>query len=314
MTKQMSAGQIVEMHADLARRMTTDFIAWMWQSFVEAKALNYVSAATKVAIREASAFRVSDDMSTLIQFAASQLDESDEWDPDLAPTPAGLVRFDNPLIIQDMEGRQQKAHWILWGPISVTDGRATLTYMFNDHNDPDEVALEYLDDPSAHALGRWGSVQGGIAIEGFHLGPAQSITPAEAGAALRAGRTPFATTNGGRYLHAFWLMLAQQVTAVEPEHVRKTSYRLGAQAGITDPSVRLVSLRSGSAGARNSGESGVQWTHRWAVRGHWRWQAHGPGRGQRRRIWIEPFVKGPPDAPLVVTRKVYDVTRDRTGR
>jgi len=29
------------------------------------------------------------------------------------------------------------------------------------------------------------------------------------------------------------------------------------------------------------------------VRGHWRNQAHGPGRSERKRIWIEPFWKGP---------------------
>jgi len=33
------------------------------------------------------------------------------------------------------------------------------------------------------------------------------------------------------------------------------------------------------------------------VRGHWRNQAHGPGRMARKRIWIQPYWKGPEDMP-----------------
>ncbi len=33
------------------------------------------------------------------------------------------------------------------------------------------------------------------------------------------------------------------------------------------------------------------------VRGHWRNQAHGPGRTARKRIWIQPYWKGPEDMP-----------------
>lgn len=36
------------------------------------------------------------------------------------------------------------------------------------------------------------------------------------------------------------------------------------------------------------------------VRGHWRNQAHGPGRALRRQQWIEPFWKGPEDARVLL--------------
>ena len=38
---------------------------------------------------------------------------------------------------------------------------------------------------------------------------------------------------------------------------------------------------------------------RFIVRGHWRHQAHGPGRELRRLVWIRPFYKGPEMAALV---------------
>lgn len=36
------------------------------------------------------------------------------------------------------------------------------------------------------------------------------------------------------------------------------------------------------------------------VRGHWRQQAHGPGRTLRKPIWIEPFWKGPEDSRILL--------------
>ena len=38
----------------------------------------------------------------------------------------------------------------------------------------------------------------------------------------------------------------------------------------------------------------------WLVRGHWRNQVCGPQRAMRRMTWIEPFWKGPIDAPILV--------------
>lgn len=36
----------------------------------------------------------------------------------------------------------------------------------------------------------------------------------------------------------------------------------------------------------------------WIVRGHWRNQVHGPGRTGRKRIWIQPYWKGPEHAAM----------------
>lgn len=36
------------------------------------------------------------------------------------------------------------------------------------------------------------------------------------------------------------------------------------------------------------------------VTGHWKMQAHGPGRTERKRIFIEPYWRGPEDAPIAL--------------
>jgi hypothetical protein len=45
------------------------------------------------------------------------------------------------------------------------------------------------------------------------------------------------------------------------------------------------------------------------VRGHWRWQPHGPNHSLRRRQWIQPFWKGPEDA--VIPIRDHDLQSDR---
>lgn len=47
------------------------------------------------------------------------------------------------------------------------------------------------------------------------------------------------------------------------------------------------------AAAERQGVAGWKVRARFIVRGHWRNQAHGPGRTQRTRKWIQPFWKGP---------------------
>ena len=71
--------------------------------------------------------------------------------------------------------------------------------------------------------------------------------------------------------------------------------------------VTTVDLRTMRYVATSEGETdaaGRVYTRRWIVRGHWTHQAYGPGRAERRLQYIEPYIKGPKDAPLVATEKV----------
>jgi len=57
---------------------------------------------------------------------------------------------------------------------------------------------------------------------------------------------------------------------------------------------------------RTEGTGGYKLTYRTLVRGHWRNQAHGPGRVLRTRKWIEPHVRGA-DLPTQVVGHSYKV-------
>lgn len=55
----------------------------------------------------------------------------------------------------------------------------------------------------------------------------------------------------------------------------------------------------------DDGNGKRRYSCRWIVSGHYRSQPVGPGRAQRRRIWIAPYIAGPEDKPLVIKPIVH---------
>lgn len=53
---------------------------------------------------------------------------------------------------------------------------------------------------------------------------------------------------------------------------------------------------------RSGGGSDREFQCRWFVKGHWRQQRVGPGRTQRKPVYIAPYIKGPADKPLKTER------------
>lgn len=141
--------------------------------------------------------------------------------------------------------------------------------------------------------------------------------------------------NDARLIHALFLLLNQTVTATEIEEPDRAGRKRAVRKGLP-PRVTVIRLRREvSSLGREPGESHVEWQHRWIVRGFWRWQHYGtrstwalhdgkPGSHMlstdgtctvvdcdyyRRRIWINPYVKGPVDKPLKQSEKVYSLER-----
>ena len=111
-----------------------------------------------------------------------------------------------------------------------------------------------------------------------------------------------------RALVASWHLMQQPRLAdrsqVRPDKsVRSVTQRLG----MPDPEVTVIGLRRRYAPdtrEETGTASGRRYKHRWVVSGHWRNQPYGPGRSLRRQQWIPAYVKGPDDAPLLVTERV----------
>lgn len=111
-----------------------------------------------------------------------------------------------------------------------------------------------------------------------------------------------------KVLAALWTLVHQEGIAsrVVHEGARATRRRM-ERAGLPREAsqVQVVTLRRLHHSAPAEGEpQGREYSHRWLVQGHWRWQPCGPGRTQRRLTFVRPHVKGPDDKPLVVRERV----------
>lgn len=91
-------------------------------------------------------------------------------------------------------------------------------------------------------------------------------------------------------------------------HLRKQIARANPSASV-DTSVRVVELRRAARQAESSiGSRSVEWSRRWIVSGHWRNQPY-PSKGDKKLLFISPYVKGPSDKPLVESDRVFVVRR-----
>ncbi len=284
------------------------------------------SAALVLAVRAGEAYHVSADMTKVVQAAAAGLDDTDQFQSSLAPSLAGIVRFDGGLRMTDIRGKQMRIDWIVWRTSAFgvqtydVDGRHILSdakeaginwYEFNDAIDnPDEISQAM---PIGNRLyGRWGFAGMNVATDGQRLGRSLVTAIPQVRDRVRLeGTEPTPATNTMRLLHAFFLLLQQEITVVSSQRPHPNARpalkkaRLPKTAAVTVVELRKHRYVSDGHG----GTRPVEWDHRWLVRGFWRWQPCGPGRTQRRRIWINDFVKGPDNRPLVIKNRVSDLRR-----
>lgn len=102
------------------------------------------------------------------------------------------------------------------------------------------------------------------------------------------------------------LLMGQPTLAFSKIHQLDRLERANLRRRKLDPRpIRIVQLRRAVSPDAQDDASAREYHHRWLVRGHWRQQAHGPGRMERKPIWIAPHIKGPEGAPILTGEKVY---------
>ena len=121
-------------------------------------------------------------------------------------------------------------------------------------------------------------------------------------------------------LGALWLLMAQKnvvdtadtaIVKKRTKKVRKLVGEKGTDGTTVIPEVTVTTCRISPVLARRATGTGAKATRRWWVRGHWRQQAYGPGRTQRKPIYIAPHTagakNGQPDGDVPQTQKVVRV-------
>ncbi|MBQ1052478.1 hypothetical protein KBX50_29010 [Micromonospora sp. C51] len=176
---------------------------------------------------------------------------------------------------------------------------------------------------------QWGPIPGGVWTT--FLTPAETVTqgqplteremqdlrerfgwllPVSTGAGLRFERQyrPNSEQTNAmlRALIATWILTTQPDAEITEQQADKSTRKAYQRANRPTPVVRLVRLRrKQEARQATEGKPGRVYTRRWWVSGFFREQPCGPGRSQRRRTYVRPHIKGPADAPLILTDQVH---------
>lgn len=113
------------------------------------------------------------------------------------------------------------------------------------------------------------------------------------------------TVEDRQFIAAMWTLVATaSIAQVEKPRVARPVEKRSSRAGVPS-AVRVVKLREIPNHSEGPAESRpVNWSHRWVVNAHPKMQPCGPGRAQRRLIFVGPYIKGPSDKPLVLKETV----------
>jgi hypothetical protein len=109
-------------------------------------------------------------------------------------------------------------------------------------------------------------------------------------------------------LRTFWKISQQRLADRTPAIPSRSARRRMEKAGLPVPQIITVTLRRIQRPAHEPQGNIVDWTHRWIVSGFWRRQFM-PKLGGHRVQWIDPYVKGPEDKPLVIKERRYALVR-----
>lgn len=336
----MNASQVLDQQVALVDRLATkEYVAYAgglldadrWRD-IEPESF---CRSTRHALRVAYAYHVAAPMVPLVERAAAELPDAAHIEPEHLPTQAGFVWFDQQvrlrvpdalagfrdLVVADGDQgvacKVRAMSWISTSGPATKAGRdvgmpaevpGVLLHLYADLEDYhglgiDRLMAEQLPTDVDNSVQGLRVVCGRLLVEHFVFLPYH----------MRVGPGAYPVDDGStvddpmRIILAYWLLLSQTIVDVREELADRPSRRRAIRAGVPGR-VTVVQLRRTHAPQGHS-ESIVEWSHQWVVRGHWRRQPCGIDRSERRMVWINPYVKGPEDAPLVVTDKVYTLVR-----
>lgn len=250
----------------------------------------------------AALFWVTDDMAKTALDASTDIPGIVEDD---VPSSTGLMCFEKPLPPKSTAAFDGLA-------VRDKDGQV----MSDVHRDPVPVDaigwMRFGTDMRVELFTRTGNLPGPLLPVGSELQPfANVVLPVPT---RFDDDTPVVTADGGTdtdhkgilaFVAATWIMM--MVPTVAERRTLSTGTG-GTKAGVSvERDVTLVDLRPLRHVKTDdvAAPAGRQYRSRWIVRGHWRQQAHGPKRAQRRATWIPSHIKGPEGAPLKATEHVH---------
>jgi hypothetical protein len=223
-------------------------------------------------------------------------------------TAEGFAYFPRPVFVQDVHGEELPIRAMAWTPIrgNSTDGMDVggVWVVFLSHRDDDRVGLMGMTEEN---------------LRGMRATPHASLTVTHS-FWMPYDNLGFVNIADERYrVAAHWQWCAVQVLWRLAGQVVKTVTRAPRAArrdarrhGVDHDHVVVITLRKvkhiTSGGEVVEDESdGQHYSVQFPVRGHWH-TYHYKGIGPR-QVWVDAYWKGPEDAPVQNSRRVFEVTR-----
>jgi hypothetical protein len=302
----------------------------------------YLESLVSVGLSNTPCYFVKDEMTDLIMFASNKLDDTDLFDANLVPSNKGFVYFEKPIELRDVRGRLLLGNVLVWEKalLSNKEGKEGIVVtIYNDVNrTPDDVAITLLDKDNQNKnsqrnlqiVGRFHWIHSLSFVHGDVVGELDKKPDEEEIAEMRnmifneQGNelielddeawekykqekiTPY--TNIKRLIYTYFLIMSQTLTAKTPERGDRAQKRRQERENLPSEVLVIQFRKTRYTSAEGGEERNVNWSHRWIVGGHWRWQPYkDPASGGeiKKRIWISPYVKGPDDKPLKAKERVY---------
>lgn len=227
-------------------------------------------------------------------------------------TAEGFAYFPKPVFVRDVNEQELPVRAMGWTPIrgQVSDGmeKGGVWLVFFSHRDDDQPGLFNMDDSVAARL---------KAIPHASLTPSHSFWMPYDDLTFATGenigdeRYRVAAARQWTAVQVLWRLAGQVVKTVTqaPRAARRDAKR----HGVDHDHVVVVTLRKVKS-ITSGGEvvedeaTGDHYSVQFPVRGHWRNQWYS-SVSQHRQIWIDTHWKGPEDAPVQNSRRVFEVTR-----
>jgi len=306
----------------------------------------YLESLVSVGLSNTPCYFVKDEMTDLIMFASNKLDDTDLFDTNLVPSNKGCVYFEKPIELRDVRGRILLGNVLVWEKalLSNKEGKeGIIVTLYNDvSRTPDDVAITLLDrnnqnknsQRNLQIVGRFHWIHSLSFVHGDVIGELDKKPDEEEVAEMRnmifneQGNelielddeawekykqekiTPY--TNIKRLIYTYFLIMSQTLTAKTPERGDRAQKRRQERENLPSEVLVIQFRKTRYTSAEGGEERNVNWSHRWIVGGHWRWQPYkDPASGGeiKKRIWISPYVMGPDDKPLKTKERVYVLSK-----
>jgi hypothetical protein len=277
-------------------------------------------------VRGGYTFHVAAHMNQAVENVAAGLPETTQFGDIAPPTGCGVAVLDEPWVLSEAHGNDQTANVITWGPIRVGQNEREIrsghlfTYWRHLRFGPPDTFVERLrDDPLARGtIDRFGGlypILTAATAKDMRIGPYERLIPEEKLAEMRArgdDNLPETTLMLRQPLHlllATWYLMDQTLATVTDEPTQRAAQRQAKRAGIPSR-VTVVALRRQNNGEHTGAGAPLAW--RVPVREHYQhYWVKDSATGERVRVRraIGAGWRGPLDAPVRVTDKVYDLRR-----